>query len=326
MTNATLRSNARELQAEIDRTQPDAVLSILAQPLVFLKNPRRPVYFFADAAFQSFQDTYKGTISVNNRTPDYARQEAEVASRINGVCLGSDWAVADAERVFTAEFPHAQFSSRLHVTPLGANWTPRQTREEVLSRMEARPDHRIQLLYVGVDWLRKGGPLAVEIAAGLRDRGVPAHLHIVGCRPQLSPDVMDIVTIHGPLYRNHPAEAQTLEELFLGSHFLVVPTLAECYGIIFAEAQAFALPPVSRAVGALPTVVRDGQTGLLFSPSAPASEYIGRLLQLHQNRDAYRTMALHARSRFEALLNWDATANSIVQVIERDLSAASASA
>jgi glycosyltransferase involved in cell wall biosynthesis len=319
MTNAALRKNARELRAEIARHNPDAVLAILAQPLVFLKKTTQPVFFFADAAFQSFQDRYRGTIPQTIRTAHYARQEAEVCSHIDGVCLGSEWAVRDGIRVFEAEFPDADFRSRMHVTPLGANWTPDLTREQVLACVASRPADTLQLLYVGVDWLRKGGPLAVEVATEIHRRGHQVHLQIVGCRPDIPAEAAAFTTIHGPLYRTDPAQAKALSDLFLNSHFLLVPTLAECYGIVFAEAQAFALPPVSRAIDALPTVVQDGETGLLLAPAAPASTYVDRILTLRADPAAYTRMATAARDRFESLLNWDKTAEEIVRFISDKL-------
>ncbi len=319
MTAASLKKNARELEAEISRINPDAILGILAQPLVYLKNPGKPVFFFADSAFQSFKDKYKGTIGENIRNAEYARDEADVARRIDGVCLGSKWACEDAVRVFSNEFPGVDFASRLHVTPLGANWRPELSREAVLARAAERGWDEIRLLYLGVDWVRKGGPLAVEVACGLRDAGYKVRLDVVGCRPELPADAMDVVTVHGALYRTDPAQAEVLQELFLRSHFLVVPTMAECYGIVFAEAHAFALPPVSRAVDALPTIIVDGETGLLQDASAPASVYIERILKLRDDPAAYLRMATKARDRYENLLNWDKCAEEIVRLMEEKL-------
>ena len=321
MTDATLRNNARELAASIQQNRPDAVLSILAHPLVFLPHPGIPTFFFADSAFQSFHEMYRGVTGESVRDSIYARYEADVARRIDGVCLGSEWAVEDADKVFRAEYPEAEFRSRLHVTPLGANWVPGMSRAAVLAAADARPSDKIRLLFVGIDWVRKGGPLAVEIAMRLRDAGHRVHLDIVGCRPELPPGTGDMITVRGTLFRSNPEEAATLAALFLSAHFLLVPTMAECYGIVFAEAQAFALPPVSRAVGALPTVIQDGSTGLLFDSSATAAEYVERILALHADPAAYLRMASAARDRFETLLNWDKTAESIVHLMSLKLAA-----
>jgi glycosyltransferase involved in cell wall biosynthesis len=107
--------------------------------------------------------------------------------------------------------------------------------------------------------------------------------------------------------------------LFEQSHFLIVPTMAECFGVVFAEAQAFALPPISRAVHALPSIIVDDTTGILMDPTAPAGDYVERILALWRNPSAYQKMAFAGRDRFEELLNWDRTAAGIVRHIDESL-------
>jgi glycosyltransferase involved in cell wall biosynthesis len=177
----------------------------------------------------------------------------------------------------------------------------------------------LRLLFVGKDWARKGGPMAVEVTQALRAAGINARLHVVGCRPQLPPGAAEYIAVHGQLYQTHPEESAVLAELFMNAHFLLVPTTAECYGIVFAEAQAFALPPVSRAVQALSTVVEDGRTGVLLEAKAPASAYVERILALRADPAAYVRMAVAARERYESLLSWDSTAAGIVRALGQTL-------
>jgi glycosyltransferase involved in cell wall biosynthesis len=324
LTQATFRKNSRELRQEIERVQPDAVLSISSPCVIGLGAVGRPVFMFCDAPWQAWHETYRGTISRPVMYERVARQEAEAARQLQGLCFGSGWAVEEADRLYAAAgtplepLARAALLERLHVTPLGANWVPTGTREQVLDRMLQRtgPEGELQLLFVGKDWVRKGGPLAVEITQGLHARDIPVRLHVVGCRPQLPAGSAEYVAVHGRLHQSEPEESALLEELFLTSHFLLVPTSAECYGIVFAEAQAFALPPISRRVHALKTVVEDGETGMLFDPKAPASVYIDRILELRSHPETYRAMAIAARDRFERLLNWDCTARGIVSAMQ----------
>lgn len=315
MTKASLEKNARQVKAEIARTNPDAVLSISSQCIAHLVNPGRPVFMFSDSPWVTWQEAYKGTVSETIRAAWYAEQEAKAARRIDGLCFGSSWAIDEADRKYQNGQLDASLRQRLHITPLGANWTPKLSREEVLARVDSRATDVIELLYLGKDWIRKGGPLAVEVAGLLRLAGHKVQLHIVGCRPNLPPEISDYVTVHGYFSQSDAVQSSTLAELFLRSHFLIVPTLAECFGIVFAEAQAFALPPISRAIHALPTVIADGESGLLMGPTAPASSYVERILKLRSNPGDYRQMAVNARDRFERLLNWDKTAEEIVQII-----------
>ncbi len=316
LTAATLKQNARELKQEIARVDPDAILSISSAPIAALHDAGRPVFLFSDAPYQAWHEAYEGTISRPVQLAAFVAQEASLVRRIEGSCFGSEWAVREAERLYADPLQDPdELRERLHVTPLGANWIPQGTRELLLQRVEERLDKPLALLYVGKDWERKGGPLAVEVTRLLNAAGHKTHLHVVGCRPSLPPETVPYVTVHGLLYQDDAAQSAQLAKLFEGCHFLIVPTTAECFGIVFAEAQAFALPPIARAVHALPTVVEDGVSGLLIDPSAPASAYVERILALRADPTAYRQMALRARERYETLLNWDKTAEELIRLM-----------
>jgi glycosyltransferase involved in cell wall biosynthesis len=79
------------------------------------------------------------------------------------------------------------------------------------------------------------------------------------------------------------------------------------------------LPPVSRSVQAVPSIVLDERTGILEGPEAPASRYVGRILAEIQERTRYRQMARAARSRFESALSWEQFADRTVSIIENHL-------
>jgi glycosyltransferase involved in cell wall biosynthesis len=316
ITQATLKQNARALQAEIVRIQPDAVLSISSQCVAYLHNCGVPVALFSDAPYLTFCETYAAWETPPKRINRFAAEEAAAARNLDALCFGSQWACDEAQRIYGLDSDRT-----LHATPLGANWVPTVSRAAIFDRVDDRiatlPTQGIELLYLGKDWLRKGGPLAVEVARILHNAGHKVRLHIVGCRPDLGeaagPD--GFITIHGPLYPTDPTQFNQLTELFLRSHFLLVPTLAECFGIVFAEAQAFALPPVARSVHAVPSIICDRKTGFIFEPTAPAADYAAQILSLLARPDDYRAMAREARFWFEECLTWDRTAEGILSAL-----------
>ena len=259
------------------------MLSISSQCVAFLDHPGRPVFLFSDAPWLAWQEAYAGTRTQPMRMAWYAEQEARAARRMDGLFFGSEWAVSEAMRLYTGG---ERLRERLHVTLLGSNLVPQRPREEALQRVATRKQDEIELLFVGKDWERKGGPLAVEVAALLHAGGQKVRLHIAGCTPDFPPKTNAFVTVHGLLYQNNPEQKATLIGLFERSHFFIAPTTAECFGIVFAEAQAFALPPISRAIHAVPSVIVDDKTGILMHPAAPAGDYVERILALWRNQSA----------------------------------------
>ncbi len=312
LTAPAQREFARRTQRALDEHKPDAMLTISSHNMVRMGRPAVPTFMVTDAPWLSWKQTYREFDRMPLLGPRFARLEAAAAERYTGLIFSSDWAVDEAQRLYAVP------REKLHSIPLGAIWTPDLTADELNAVIDARPSERLELLYVGKDWERKGGPLALEIARELHSSGVPGvKLHIVGCTPDIAPADRKLVEMHGFLNVRVAEESGRLKGLFLRSHFLVVPTRAECFGVVFAEAQAFGLPPVSRAVQAVPSIVKDDVTGVLEPADAPAAAYTRRLLALVGDKDRYRSMARAARLRFEDKLTWERFAARVVETIER---------
>jgi len=77
------------------------------------------------------------------------------------------------------------------------------------------------------------------------DGGTPEFVNVIGFVDKASAD--------GYAMLNKP-----LEE----SHFMILPTFAEAYGIVFCEASSFGLPSIALKRGGVP--VKDHVNGLLF--------------------------------------------------------------
>ena len=123
----------------------------------------------------------------------------------------------------------------------------------------SRPDAhgKLQVLFVGGDFERKGGPLLLELhRKHLRQS---CDLHLV-TRERLEPEP-GVYPHHGL----RPNDAALLE-LFQRSDVLVVPTLADCFSMAAIEAMACGLPVITSLVGGIPEIVVEGQTGFLVPP------------------------------------------------------------
>jgi len=93
----------------------------------------------------------------------------------------------------------------------------------------------------------------------------------------------------------------------------VLPSDSEGIGLAIMEAMATGLPVVATAVGGVPEVVSDGQTGILVPPRQPKllAQAIVRLLV---DPDLARAMGAAGRNRVEALFDAKVMAERTVAV------------
>jgi glycosyltransferase involved in cell wall biosynthesis len=114
-----------------------------------------------------------------------------------------------------------------------------------------------RILFVGIDWERKGGPQLVEAFGKVLLRHPDAQLTIIGCSP-----LVDVANCE-VLGRLPLAE---ISKHYLASTVFCLPTRNEPFGIVFLEAFAHRLPIVSTDVGALPDIVQNGVNGYTVPP------------------------------------------------------------
>jgi glycosyltransferase involved in cell wall biosynthesis len=121
---------------------------------------------------------------------------------------------------------------------------------------EGDRDHELpRILFVGADFVRKGGEMLLDVfRRKLRGR---AELLLV-----TKADVTEEPGVH--VFRNVGANSDTLLKLYRTSDLFVLPTRADCYSLVCMEALAAGLPVVATRVGGIPDMIQDGETGHLI--------------------------------------------------------------
>lgn len=281
------------LRRRLDRFRPDAVFGLASTTQLYGLVADYPVIHCSDATFRGMRDYYPDWFS--GLAPRTLRNgERLEGTVIRGAALSlyaSDWAADSARQHYGAAHAHAvPFGANLDAPPPDAD-PPR--------------DGVCRLLFVGVDWVRKGGDLAHALLCELQARGVRAELHVVGCPvPDALAGTPGLVA-HGFLSKGDPAAATRLRALFGRASFLVVPSRQEAYGLVFCEAGAYGLPSLATATGGIPTIVRPGVNGFLFGLDADAAAYADVLLAQWEDPAVYAQLRESTRARARAALTWE---------------------
>jgi len=302
---ATLAS--MEASARLRFTPGDVVVTIAASAYVFTLKTSRPIIFVSDATFAAICSIYSAYVDM----PQWLREDADKIERAallrsNRVLLSSDWARSSA----IADYGVAP--AVISVMPLGPN-----IRSDVIDRFSTikSADFRagVRLLFIGADWDRKGGGIALNVKQHLDSMGVPCELFIVGNCPD------DLTTgngIHvlGRLYKSDEKQLLELCRLYELAHFFVLPTLGEAFGIVFSEAQAFGCPSLTYAVGGTPTAVLDGITGFTLPLAAVAKDFAEVICSIVRDPRRYEQLSRNCRARYESEANWSSWAKTVVEL------------
>jgi glycosyltransferase involved in cell wall biosynthesis len=139
-------------------------------------------------------------------------------------------------------------------------------------RLENNGYSNKRILFIGNDWVRKGGPILAAAFQKVLRRHPDAHLTIAGANPRL--DVANC-TVLGKVALGE------LGPRFARSSVYCLPTRIEPFGISILDAMMHRLPVVASTVGAIPDMVQEGVTGHMVSPgdSQSLADRLNSLLQ-----------------------------------------------
>jgi glycosyltransferase involved in cell wall biosynthesis len=260
----------------------------------YLRSPV-PVIYLSDATFEVIKHYYDSFARMHPLTHWEGNHiERRAISRSDAIIYASHWALRSAVQHYGADL------GKLRVIPFGANMDRIPTRE---SLRQGSTDGRCRLLFVGREWSRKGGQIAYDTLIALRSRGIDAELTVVGCTPD-TPLAHSALHVIPYVDKNRSEQISFLSKLYLNGDFFLLPTRAECAGVVFSEASAYGLPIVSTDTGGVSTIVAEGINGLLLPIEAGASAYAEAIARLWNDQEKYQTMRRTSRDRYEALLNW----------------------
>lgn len=305
-----LRSYARyfskQLEKDVLKNNVDLIFSPGATQLLAYCNTNIPIIYMTDATFQQLQSYYS---SFANLARYNIRQGIEVDKRTfnnaSHCMLASEWAKQSAINDYGIA------EEKITVVPLGPNIDHLPATFEINKQ---RSD-TCNLLFLGVEWERKGGQIAIDTYQALKKRNFNCTLTIIGCVPPF-PVTEPGIKVIPFLNRGIEAEAHQLVSIIKQSHFLLLPTRAECAGVVFCEAAAYGLPSVTTSTGGVPTYVKNNITGITLPPEAGGEAYAEKIITLYANDAVYQQLCSSSRSYYEETLNWNAWGNSFNIIAE----------
>ncbi len=302
------RRRAAAAAAELEAEPVDVLFAPVASSMAAFLETGIPIVYESDATFRLMRGYYAGVTALPDAIAEqYEELESRTLRRCRAAVYPSRWAADSAIR------DYGMSPGAVHVVALGAALDEVPTREEALAHPRTGT---LRLLFIGRDWARKGGAIALSALAELRGRGIDAELTIVGTEVPAGLS-REGVTVFRLLDKNLPADRATLRRLLLSAHFFVLPTRADCFSLVSCEAAAHGLPALVTRTGGIPGVLEEGRNGFLLEPDAGGAEWAARIAAAWADPAGYEALVRSSRDVFEERLNWGAWARSVSAILRQ---------
>lgn len=309
-----LNDYARQIEDRLRETGPvDAIISPGSLPVAttYLKSDA-PVFVWGDGTFQDLLGWYDEFTNFCDRTVFYGHesQRIQLDNTTCTIYCAPPFVRTSIERYGTDE-------NRLAVIPFGANTAHDFSREEIARFIHSRPRDRCRLLFVGLDWERKQGDWAVATALELERQGLDIELAIVGSRPAALETLPKLARYQGFIDKSTESGRQLLTQLMIDSHFLILPTKADTFGIVFCEASSCGTPSLSTEIGGVSAAISNGKNGKLFplEKTAFIEQCSSYIMTMMQNEQDYEKLCLSSFNEYVTRLNWQSAISALLDLI-----------
>jgi glycosyltransferase involved in cell wall biosynthesis len=296
------------LKRKLRNKKFDAIFAPTASSLIAHINTRIPIFYFSDATvnllinyYNSYSDLALFSIKESNIIEQKAIDNANIS------IFASSWAARDAIHSYHAN------PGKVKVIKMGANIED----DPQVANIENKLNQKIcNLLFLGVDWERKGGDIVLKTIDLLKSKGFDFRLIVSGCVPPVTrPDM----TVYPFLSKDNEEEYKKFVEILGSSHFLFLPTRAECAGIVFCEASANGLPSITTDTGGVTSYVENDVNGYALPYSAEAEEYAELIIKIFNDKELYTRLFHQARKKYLEELNWNVWAKNTKRLIQETL-------
>ncbi|HTB30408.1 MAG TPA: glycosyltransferase family 4 protein [Bacteroidia bacterium] len=304
---------ARIVNRKLKEKQYDLIVVAPTSTFIPFLKTNIPIVYVGDS-------TVKGAINYHRALtrllPFSAKESIDIEGRAfekaKFLLFSSEWAANSAIKDYHMN------PGKVFVAPFGPNMETETlpSRELALSKQKGK---ECRLLFLGVNWIDKGGSIAFEAMVELNKMGISTLLTICGCVP-LADITHPKLTVIPFLDKNNEAQRAKLDELYLHSDFLILPTRFDAFGVVFSEASAFGVPSITTDTGGVPSAVIEGENGYLLPYSATGKEYAKVIAGIFSDDERYYALAKTSRNLFETRSNWDNWAEIFKEAYRKNIS------
>ena len=281
---------AREHEQEFDIILQSGVMFSAAK-----KKPKKPYFLYLD-----------NTTAIHEK-PRYRKGIAAAAmtSRTWKAMEKSTYEMAD--RIFTMSqlvkrsliIDYGISAQKIVVVGAGPNL-------ERLPQPHKKSYSNRRLLFVGKEFLPKGGEVLKKAFQDVRQQFPDAQLIIVGPR--------EVVRGPGITWKGFLDFSEMPKEYEQASIF-VLPTLRDAFGLSFLEAMAYQLPCVGTDIQAIPEIIDHGVTGFLVPLFDPDS-LSARIIALLENEELMQRMGEQGFDKVMKNYTWNTVAQRIISELQ----------
>ncbi|TFI54447.1 glycosyltransferase [Mastigocladus laminosus UU774] len=295
------KNYASQISKRLSKLNVDLVLCTEgAAPIAYL-DCCQPIVLWVDTVLAALIDFYPylSNLCQETRKNIYILEKLAL-EKCKLVIFSSEWAAKKAIEFYNVDLNKVKIISR------GSNLELKSNRKiaDIKNFIKSRGTQTYKLIFIGIDWVRKGGILALDITKELKRTGWNVELRLIGDLPKSRESIPDFVKPIGYINKSKLEGKNKFYSLLADSHFLILPTQADVTPNVLIEANAFGVPCLTTNLAGIPSIIKDDINGKVFPIDADVSEYCAYIKSYLSDYQKYENLAISSFNEYVNRLNW----------------------
>jgi len=288
---------ARQIDKALIGRDFDYIICPAGSEIIAYLNTHIPIVYISDTTFSCMIDYYPGFSNLIDASKRWGVDiEMRAIQKASYVICTSNWAAKYVLDVYNCP------KEKMEIIPLGANMEVAPPRKDILE-IRKKNIEKLCLLWVGVEWERKGGLIAYDAMVEMNRRGYETELVVCGCVPPIKNKHKGLIC-EGFLSKNDPDQLKKINDIYMNANIFIMPTKQECAGIVFSEASSYGLPILTFDTGGVSNYVTNQVNGFRLSLGSSCLDFVEKLEELVANRNLYLQISMDALHKYDNELNW----------------------
>lgn len=300
----------RQIEKKIANKKYDFILTSDTY-LVSLLKTSKPIYIFTDCLFETYYDHYFKEQSVHEKNFQEGQYlESLAINRSKKIILTSNWAIKHALEKYKIS------KDKIFYLPFGANLKSIPSKNVIIRNIKKKNMKICNLISIGVHWSRKGMSKAVDLVEKINESGQTSKLYIVGAKPKKKINQFTNTVLINFLNKNKFSDKIKLFKLLKNSHFHILFSKSEAYGVVNTEASAFGLYTITHKIGGISGAIKNNINGKMFSTTTNIDLIAKYIINIFQNKKNFIKKSISSRAFYDKNLNWEIIGSKLKKIIE----------
>jgi len=300
---------ARQIQSNLNLNYYDFIITSEPYLVTYLET-EIPIYIYTDFVFSTYYSNYFFNQKIHySSLKDGNYCEKIALKKSKKIILTSKYAISDASKYYKIN------KKNFLRLPFGANIVRIPSLLTFKQKLLRKNFEVCNLISVGVHWERKGMDKACRLVDIINLKGQKAKLYIIGAKPPRNFKISPNVILIDFLKKDSCKDQKFFSDLMYSSHFHVLFSKSEAFGVANVEASAYGLYNIVHDTGGTEGAVTNNLNGFRFPIKKSIYFIANHIIDIFSNKKRYLKNSLKIKNFYEQNLSWNIISLKLKKII-----------